>query len=190
MTTRSSSDGLRVRLGVKAANADRNREHFDDGHGITICPRLFSALVFLTRYASLRFEGGPGKPEMIGVDNRLQLAACERTRDGTAKDVPLTAGLGVDKTFVLRGEGERTSIRQRNKHAGLARSPFGNRDIISADVAPSCQRITIGRPLSVSATTLRSRRRDRINILVGITDADNALHRQQPVVEFTVVEKR
>lgn len=34
--TRSSSDGLRVRLGVKAANADRNREYFDDGRGITI----------------------------------------------------------------------------------------------------------------------------------------------------------
>jgi len=34
--TRSSSDGLRVRLGVKAANADRNSEYFDDGRGITI----------------------------------------------------------------------------------------------------------------------------------------------------------
>jgi len=34
--THSSSDGLRVRLGVQAANADRNREHFDDSRGITI----------------------------------------------------------------------------------------------------------------------------------------------------------
>ncbi len=34
--TASSSDGLRIRLGVKAPNAQRNREHFDDMRGLTL----------------------------------------------------------------------------------------------------------------------------------------------------------
>jgi len=34
--TRSSSDGLRIRLAVQAANAERNAEYFDDGWGLTI----------------------------------------------------------------------------------------------------------------------------------------------------------
>ena len=34
--TRSSSDGMRVRVGVQAAHADRNAEHFPKGRGVTI----------------------------------------------------------------------------------------------------------------------------------------------------------
>src|SRR5919199_3448099 len=34
--TRSSSDGMRVRVGVKAANADRNAAYFGPGRGVTI----------------------------------------------------------------------------------------------------------------------------------------------------------
>ena len=34
--TRSSSDGLRLRVGVQAPNADRNSHYFDDGRGITL----------------------------------------------------------------------------------------------------------------------------------------------------------
>jgi len=34
--TASSSDGLRIRLGVKAANAQRNREHFEAMRGLTL----------------------------------------------------------------------------------------------------------------------------------------------------------
>lgn len=51
------------------------------------------------------FEGGPGEPEVVAVDDGLEFLASQGAFDGLAQDVPGAAGLVVDDVLAVKAEG-------------------------------------------------------------------------------------